>query len=402
MGIFNTLVCLLCTSAVPIVLAAPIQESNTGLIERKIDLVRRDPHSHPVSPYRRGMRKSRKYSSSVTGTAEGFLQAPIAPDTYTYQSNIVIGGKNFIMDFDTGSEDLWVFAPASESELSGTHDFYDPTLSPTAINANKTWSIEYGDGGISGSAAGSLWLDDVQIAGIDIPNQAVGAATQVTGGWVTNLQDDGLVGLSLAPNTAMGFNTTLQNLAPQLKEPLFTSKLTRPNEEPGFYTFGYIDSDTVGDQTVQYVDVEPDEGEYWFWQFKSEYSVIGGQNISKPGNIAIADTGTTLILLSNDTLALIYSHIGGQYDSGSGQWIFPAAVPMNQYPEVVLPAGGYSVTIAPEDFFYYTDGTWNYGSFQWRGDSDSDYFGDFWLRNVYAVWDLSGPSFGFVQRTPGN
>jgi len=44
---------------------------------------------------------------------------------------------------------------------------------------------------------------------------------------------------------------------------------------------------------------------------------------------------------------------------------------------------------------------WIYGGFQDRGDQDFDIFGDVFLKNVYALWDVKNKKFGCVPRAPG-
>jgi hypothetical protein len=131
--------------------------------------------------------------------------------------------------------------------------------------------------------------------------------------------------------------------------------------------------------------------------------MIDGKNISRPRNTAFADTGTTLILVADELLPAIYEPMGGFYDKENQGWIFPANVPLSKVPTVALPAGNALVTLEKQDLAFVSNGSWVFGSIQSRGDSPYDTFGDFWLRNIYAIWDYGmtkdGLRFGVVPRS---
>ena len=131
---------------------------------------------------------------------------------------------------------------------------YDPSTSSSAIPLNLDWSITYDD---QSSASGVVYSDTISIEGIIINGQAVEAASDVTG-VLLEAPIDGILGMSLFPAQTSGEPSVLVNLVNHgLQSELFTAKLTREDETnvAGFYTFGYIDSQTVGDQIIQYADI---------------------------------------------------------------------------------------------------------------------------------------------------
>jgi Eukaryotic aspartyl protease len=182
---------------------------------------------------------------------------------------------------------------------------------------------------------------------------------------------------------------------------LFTCALTRPNEPAGFFTFGYIDTELVGSVTPVYT---PASSVHGYWEFASEFAEINGQRVDRTGNTAYADTGTTLIMIADDLLPLIYGPIGGFFDDYYQGWIFPSNVLVSDIPTIVLPAGNGVVTLNQIDLVtpIAQNETYFYGSIQSRGDTTYDVFGDYWLRNIYAIWDFGttseGLRFGFVPR----
>jgi hypothetical protein len=76
-----------------------------------------------------------------------------------------------------------------------------------------------------------------------------------------------------------------------------------------FYTFGYIDQevlDRCGVSEPHWVGIDTTRG---FWQFASPFASINGKIIERGPNTAIADTGTTLALVSDDLCKKIYGAI---------------------------------------------------------------------------------------------
>jgi len=318
----------------------------------------------------------------------------------SYKAPITIGSQQYLLDFDTGSPDLWVFSSFMDPPPPGRHTIYNPSNSTTARATNEFWAISYFDGS---EASGIVFEDTVEIGGVRIENQAVEAAVSVSGK-VLQIESDGLLGLSPGPNTIYPdiVPTTLQNLAnsPELESRFFTCALTRPGEPNGFFTFGFLDSTLVGSNTPEYAPVNPEHG---YWEFSSDFFVINGKRIPRPSNTAFADTGTTIILVSDDILPTIYEPLGGFFEADLPGWIFPADVEVSKFPTVVLPAGNVLVTLDKQDLAFVSNGSYVYGSIQSRGTNTFDTFGDYWLRNIYAIWDFGttneGLRFGVVPRS---
>ena len=75
-----------------------------------------------------------------------------------------------------------------------------------------------------------------------------------------------------------------------------------------FYTFGYIDKDATEGQEVTYTPVDSSQG---FWSFASASAQVGDKTVTRTGNTAIADTGTTLALVGDDLCQAVYGAIPG-------------------------------------------------------------------------------------------
>ena len=137
-------------------------------------------------------------------------------------------------------------------------------------------------------------------------------------------------------------------------------------------------------------------------QFDSESASVNGQTIDRSGNKAIADTGTTLCLVSDEVCEAVYQALGGQQSSQQQGYVFPTPDSSTTLPQVSFAVGGQQFIINPQDLAFQDlgDGT-SYGGIQSRGNQDFDILGDVFLRSIYAIFDQGNTRFGAVQRQPG-
>jgi len=167
----------------------------------------------------------------------------------------------------------------------------------------------------------------------------------------------------------------------------------------GFYTFGFIDQPSVDatGESIYYVDVDNSQG---FWQFPSASATVNGETVNRSGNTAIADTGTTLALIDDQTCEAIYNAIpGGKYDSSNQGYVFPSSTTADQLPVVTVAVGDKQFTIQKEDLAFADAGNgMTYGGIQSRGSLTFDILGDTFLKGIYAVFDQGNTRFGAVQR----
>lgn len=212
---------------------------------------------------------------------------------------------------------------------------------------------------------------------------------------------DGLLGLawdSINTVTPTPVATPVQNMISQEDIPsgaeLFTVNLGSwrdaedPDQGASFYTFGYIDEDLVGSQEIYYTPVDNSQG---FWMFDSPSATVNGNTIAQSGNTAIADTGTTLALVSDDVCEAIYNAIpGSTYDSQQQGYIFPSSTSADALPVVTFAVGGKQFAVQKEDLGFADAGNGMvYGGIQSRGSMTFDILGDTFLKGIYAVSSLS-------------
>ncbi|MCJ1239627.1 hypothetical protein MMC14_007625 [Varicellaria rhodocarpa] len=330
-----------------------------------------------------------------------------------YLCPVTIGtpGQKFMLDFDTGSADLWVFSTElPKSDTTGSsHTIYNPNSSSTyKATKGSSWKISYGDGS---AASGTVGTDNVDIGGLTIKNQSVELAKTLSTEFAQGA-GDGLLGLafsSINTVTPTPAHTPVENMVSQddIKSAVFTANLgswrdaSDPDKGVSFYTFGYIDQDVLTAANVTEPYYTPVDSSQGFWMFNSTSATVNGKSIARTGNTAIADTGTTLALIDDATCKAIYAAIpGSTFDSTQQGYIFPSSVTADQLPVVTVAVGDQQFTINKEDLAFADAGNGNvYGGIQSRGDMTFDILGDTFLKSIYAIFDLGNTRFGAVQRT---
>lgn len=102
-----------------------------------------------------------------------------------------------------------------------------------------------------------------------------------------------------------------------LSENVFTVDLKKG--EPGTYDFGFIDdSKYTGD--INYTPIDNSQG---FWEFTGTGYAVGDGQFQEASSDAMADTGTTLILIEDDIVSAYYDQVDtAQYDRTQGGYTF--------------------------------------------------------------------------------
>jgi hypothetical protein len=277
---------------------------------------------------------SNSTGNSANGTGIGEVTAtPVGSDT-EFLSPVQIGGQTLNMDFDTGSSDLWVFSTQLPRASQQGHTNFDSAKSTTFKPIQgATFSISYGDGS---GAAGNVGKDTVNIGGATVTSQAIELATAVSDSFVQDTHNNGLVGLAFSKlNTIKPTKqkTFFDNVIPTLQEPVFTADLKAG--AVGAYEFGAIDS-TKFNGALSWAPVNTTNG---FWQFSStKFSINNGTPIVEASGQAIADTGTTLMIVNSAVVNAYYSQVSGAVNNASvGGVTFPCS---STLPDLQVDIGG--------------------------------------------------------------
>ncbi len=340
--------------------------------------------------------------------------------------------QTLMLDFDTGSSDLWVFSTETPSEQTAGQALYDIAASSTARRLQgATWSIKYGDG--SGSS-GDVLLDTVSIGGVTVRNQAVESATQVSSSFTNDTASSGLLGLAM--NTINQVKPTPQktffsNAMENLAMPLFTANLKKsqgtfspffisfsfsfsfsslfmclfymltPCSTAGNYNFGFIDT-TEFEGALSFVQANVSQG---FWQFQASGFAVGNGStkiVSAPHQ-AIADTGTTLLMMPEDIVDAYYAEVPGATNSEElGGYVFDCDTAL---PDLTLAIGSYRAVVpgslinfAPADGLVASPDATCFGGLQASTGLPFAIYGDVFLKSQFVVFHGGQQQLGFAAK----
>ncbi|KDQ07014.1 hypothetical protein BOTBODRAFT_181072 [Botryobasidium botryosum FD-172 SS1] len=292
--------------------------------------------------------------------------------------------KQYTIDFDTGSSDL--FIPSSSCKNCGSHTTYNP--SKTSKDLRKEFSLSYGDGS---TTSGEQYSDTVTVAGLTATGQTLGAATSYSDSF-TNGPTDGLMGLAFP------------SLSSYPATPFFNTLISQKKVAAGAFSFFLGESGSElflggSDQAHYTGDINwnavTQEG---YWQIALD-SVKIGSKAAVSGLQSIIDSGTTLIVGDTASVATFYKAVPGSQDLSStvGQGFY--GFPCNKVPSVSFTFGGKSYPVDPQ---FFNLGPASQGSSTCVGALMGQDLGDFWvvgdvfMRSVYTTFDFDNSRVGFA------
>ncbi|KAI4154041.1 MAG: hypothetical protein L6R39_001452 [Caloplaca ligustica] len=323
---------------------------------------------------------------------EGTVIATPEESDASFLSPIEVGGQTLMMNFDTGSSDLWVFNTELPAQQIRGHSVYDPKKSGTfkPIDGAR-WKITYGD---SSAAAGIVGTDTVDIGGAEVEGQAVELATQITDSFAKDVDSDGLVGLGFGSiNTVkpQKQKTFFENVMPSLDKPVFTANLR--HHTVGSYEFGRIDA-TQFQGPVAYVPVDSSQG---FWQIESNSFAVGnGPTQTNPNaSPAIIDSGTSLMLADDAVVRSYWRQVEGAQMDESGTITFPCAAELPDFHIALGPS--YRATVPGELMNFSRLGRNTcMGGMQSNQGQTLQIYGDVLFKSQFVVFDGGNKAVGFA------
>ncbi|KAI4259314.1 MAG: hypothetical protein L6R42_004632 [Xanthoria sp. 1 TBL-2021] len=313
----------------------------------------------------------------------------------SFLAPITVGGQPLMMNFDTGSSDLWVFStslPAEQQALG--HSIFDPAKSRTFQPLQgASWKITYGDNSF---ARGTVGTDTVDIGGAKVEGQAIELATTVADSFLEDTKADGLVGLgfgSLNTVKPQKQKTFFENVMPSLDKPVFTANLR--HHELGSYEFGKIDESQF-EGPITYTPVDASSG---FWQIESKSFAIGnGETQTNPNATpAIIDSGTTLILADDGVVKAYWGQVEGAEVNEDGV-TFPCNT---QLPDFHIALGPTYMASVPGDLMNYmrvSNGARGvcFGGLQSNSGGSKQIYGDVLFKSQFVVFDGANKTVGFA------
>ncbi|KAF2103832.1 hypothetical protein NA57DRAFT_62674 [Rhizodiscina lignyota] len=332
------------------------------------------------------------------GNGQGTVPAQSVGHGSEYVANVNVAGTAMMLDFDTGSADLWVYSSLQpKSQTSGHHAY-------NAQSANQkrgeTWNIQYGDGS---SASGKVYSGTVNIGGVTATRQAIEAATSVSSSFQQDDANDGLVGLAFSSiNTVQPRqeNTFFDNIKGQLDSPLFTAYLK--DKQAGSYDFGFINKNKYTG-SITYANVDNSNG---FWKFQVDGYMIGTRSSVASRFAAILDTGSSLWYMPTKAVQSYYAQVPtAKFNQQQGGYTFDCRAHL---PTASVIVGGKRLTVDGSFINYANLGDGScFGGLQEGQGLPFMIFGDVFLKAHLAVFDSTGPRIGLaaqvgVNSTPNN
>ncbi|MCJ1299318.1 Type I transmembrane sorting receptor [Hypocenomyce scalaris] len=165
---------------------------------------------------------------------------------------------------------------------------------------------------------------------------------------------------------------------------------------PGSYDFGFIDS-TKYTGSITYVPVDTAMG---FWQFTGDGYAVGSSAFVSSSIDAIADTGTTLLLVPQALVTAYYAQVSGaKYDASQGGYVFPCS---DTLPSVTLGIGSYHAVV-PGTYLNYapisTGSSTCFGGLQSNTGIGFSVYGDIFLKSQFVVFDAGSTiQLGFAPK----
>lgn len=362
---------------------------------------------------RRSTSAGRSFGVSYKGNTSGFNES-VGDITFSghsediaYSTAITLGGEEFVVQLDTGSSDLWVYAPDRQPQLTN--------------HSNVFVDLTYG----SGSDAGFVDFADVEIGPYFIHGQAflnvansTGDETFFAGGMngILGVSFEGLsqvaTQVALAGGNTLG-KSVLSNIFQQnVTGPNFISFLLGRRDDldntgNGLFTIcEYADGYEKVSETPKLPVIlpqTPDESPRWQVlidglkvngrSFAFDSYTKAGKSTPKDKALALLDTGTSLAYTTKPLLDFLYADIpSAVYQEGDSNYRLPCMASAN----VTFIFGGQEINLHPLDYTYSITSdsdsaqcysTFAVGSQRLLGDLDI-LLGDAFLKNVYSVFNL--------------
>jgi len=347
-------------------------------------------------------RVQRKYNLAKPGSGfgdfndDGSENLPLvdeSDDDYYITIGIGTPGQNFNVQVDTGSSDLWIPGLGCNATACLNHTRFDTTKSATFQTAGQNFSIQYGEGYMTGIVAQDL----VTIGDFTI-QQTFGLSTYEDNTFLGGALD-GIIGMGFEPLSSENATTPFQNLVQQVGlDPVFSFyfNFAANGGQGGELTIGgYDDTQFTGD--IQYIPLTAET----YWNINITSVSVNGKDSGVKAQGAIVDTGTTLIIASDPDALAVNTLIGAKPVKGQdGVYSLPCST--TGLPDVVFTFNGNQYTVPPEAYVFSNgDGTCISGI---SGDGsqvmDGWIIGDVFLRNYYSVFDSGNNQVGFAKLAP--
>ncbi|KAJ3176023.1 hypothetical protein HDU87_005540 [Geranomyces variabilis] len=325
---------------------------------------------------------ARHYKASLTASSGS--NVPLTNDANEmYYGPVTIGSQKVTVDFDTGSSDFWVRGTGctSDDNSCGSGSGHKGIKTTGLSDAGQTFDDKYG----SGEALGEIYQGTYKVGGFTASNAYLGVSTSETG---FDDPSDGLFGLAFSELSNIGQATDGNAPIDALGLKSFAFYLTNDASQSGELSLGGADSSKYTG-SFNYLPLNAET--YWQFSTSSATASVNGKSHKFTTKNAIADSGTTLVIVDDAVASSIYSAVGadsqGNIDCGAA----------DSAPPIVFNLGGKSYSI-PASVWLFNDGDQCICGVQGgAADAGVVIFGDVFMRQYYTLFDVTNKRVGFAQ-----
>ncbi|KAJ3183084.1 hypothetical protein HDU87_007506 [Geranomyces variabilis] len=341
---------------------------NTNRIDRALA-----NKKYQVAKYARHYKSSLKAGSNV----------PLTNDANEmYYGPVTIGGQTVTVDFDTGSSDFWVRGTdcTSSDNSCGSGTGHNGVDASSLTDAGQTFDDSYG----SGEASGEIYQGTYQVGSLTAQNGYLGVSTSETG---FDDPADGLFGLAFAQLSNIGQATDGNAPIDALGVKSFAFALTNDASQDGELSLSGADSSKYSG-SFNYLPLNAET--YWQFSTSGATASVNGKSFKFSTTNAIADSGTTLVIVDDSVASSIYKAVGadsqGNIDCGVA----------NSGPAISFKLGGKSYSIPASVWVFNAGDQCICGVQGGASDAGVVIFGDVFMRQYYTLFDVTNKRVGFA------
>lgn len=246
------------------------------------------------------------------------------------------------VDFDSGSSDFFLpGVDCTDANCQG-HKIFNTAESSTAVDQHQTFSIEFADGT---TVSGEIFEDTVTLAGLTATGQAVVAASQYSTGFdLADFPPDGLMGMAFQSIANTGDSPVIMTLISQGQTTESVYGVTLLDNGGELFIGGTDTTAFTGSLTNAPLITTPA-----FWEISVAGASVGNTRVVTRAQDAIVDTGTTLLIVDNNSANEIFARIPGAASAARtvGEGFF--TIPCNNIPnDVTIDIAGKSFTVSAD------------------------------------------------------
>ncbi|XP_062398091.1 pepsin A-like [Sardina pilchardus] len=295
--------------------------------------------------------------------------------------------QSFSVIFDTGSSNLWVPSVRCSSAACNNHRQFNPDSSSTFKGTQQSLRIRYG----TGSMAGILGYDTLEVGGITVSNQIFGLS-ESEAPFMEHMEPDGILGLAFPSIASAGATPVFDNIMRQglVSQDLFSVYLSGDGESGSVVLFGEIDPQFyTGSFTWVPLTSET------YWQIKLDSVTIDGYVVAcADGCQAIVDTGTSLVVGPSSDMSRLIDWIGATTDQHGDALV--SCENVNNMPDVTFNINGQAFTL-PASAYVSEVGGGCMAGFGNGGTQQLWILGDVFIRQFYTIFDRHNNMVAFAS-----